>query len=285
MADGSPAPEAAAFGSWFHNLHLPDGTRTAPDHPLGDFPRNKWMQMRDFLPHDLTGCTVLDVGCNAGFYSIKLAQRGARVSALDVDPHFLRQAQWASRQFGLEHRITLYHGQVYDLARWRQRFDFVLFLGVFYHLRYPLLALDLLAQLVQGTLVFQTLSMPGDSALDTPDDLPLEQRDAFTRPGWPRMAFIEKACAGDPTNWWAPDQAAIEAMLRSAGFDITGRPGHEIYVCLPHARGRDGGRGHPRELAAATGTSPGGISRYGEPAAPAHQPGDDHAPATAPPSG
>ncbi len=60
---------------WFHNLHLPDGQETAPDHPLGDFPAFKWKQIAPHLPRDLAGWQVIDIGCNAGFYSFELARR------------------------------------------------------------------------------------------------------------------------------------------------------------------------------------------------------------------
>src|SRR3954471_18092473 len=83
----------AALGPWFHNLHLPNGIQTAPDHPLGDFPTVKWKQIEPYIPDDLTGVSVLDVGCNAGFYSFELARRGARVTAMDIDQRYLRQAE------------------------------------------------------------------------------------------------------------------------------------------------------------------------------------------------
>ena len=84
------------LGPWFHNLHLPDGSQTAPDHPLGDFPRYKWSVLAPHLPQRLEGWTVLDIGANAGFYTFELAKRGARVTAIDVDDHYLDQARWAA---------------------------------------------------------------------------------------------------------------------------------------------------------------------------------------------
>src|SRR3954454_2096347 len=129
--------EIAGLAPWFHNLHLPDGRQTAPDHPLGDFPRFKWEQLARALPDDLTGCRALDIGCNAGFYSFELARRGASVVAIDHDEHYLRQARWACEQFGLSDRIELRHMTVYGLARVEEDFDIVLFLGVLYHLRHP----------------------------------------------------------------------------------------------------------------------------------------------------
>lgn len=230
---GAAAPE---LGPWFHNLHLPDGRRTAPDHPLGDFPSFKWAQIAPHLPEDLHGARALDIGCNAGFYTFELARRGADVVSIDIDEHYLRQARWAAEEFGLSERVELHRMGVYDLAALEAGpFDVILFLGVLYHLRHPLLALDTVAALTGGTLVVQTLTKPGDDRLATPADLPIDDRGELRRPGWPSMAFIEHELAGDPTNWWAPDAACVEAMLRSCGLDIRAAPGHEIWLCEPAA--------------------------------------------------
>jgi tRNA (mo5U34)-methyltransferase len=225
------AAEVASLGPWFHNLHLPDGVQTAPDHPLGDFPAFKWAQIAPHLPDDLGGMRALDIGCNAGFYSFELARRGADVVAIDSDEHYLRQARWASKRFRLD--VDFRRASVYDLADWTERFDLVLFLGVFYHLRYPVLALDTVAERVRETLVFQTLTAPPDDVMDTPVDVPFEDRERLSERGWPRMAFVERSFAGDATNWWVPNAAAVEAMLRTAGLDIVERPGHELWICSP----------------------------------------------------
>jgi tRNA (mo5U34)-methyltransferase len=247
--------EIAALGPWFHNLHLPDGSETAPHHALGDFPAFKWAEIAPYLPAQLTGWRALDIGCNAGFYTFELARRGAQVTGIDVEPLFLRQANWAAREFALSNRVEFRHMQVYDLAATSEQWDLVLFMGVFYHLRYPLLGLDIVAERVRHTMVFQTLTMPGEEVSgDTSVDRDLSDRESFATPGWPKMAFIEHEFSGDITNWWAPNHAGVEAMLRSSGLRVTGRPGHEIYLCEPNpdqlawTRGR--GRG---ELLSATG--------------------------------
>jgi tRNA (mo5U34)-methyltransferase len=247
--------EIAELGPWFHNLHLPDGTQTAPAHALGDFPAFKWYDIGPHLPADLTGWTALDIGCNAGFYTFELAARGARVTGIDVEPLFLRQAEWAAGEFGVRDRVTFEQRQVYDLAHIEQQYDLVLFMGVFYHLRYPLLGLDIVAEKVRRLMLFQTLTMPGSAVFDeTSVDRDIDDRDAFSHPGWPKMAFIEHQFSGDPTNWWAPNHAACEAMLRSSGLRVVSRPGHEMYVCEPCESSevwpRTRGRG---ELLSATG--------------------------------
>lgn len=233
MREGVTHEELERLGPWFHNLHLPDGTQTCPDHFLGDFPRFKWEQLSPHLPDRLDGWTALDIGCNAGFYSFELARRGARVTAIDREELYLRQARWAAERFGLAHRIEFRKQQVYDLARAEQGFDLVLFMGVFYHLRYPLLALDAVGRLVRKTMVFQTLTMPGMEVADGTGGLTLEERPKMLKRGWPKMAFIEHELQHDETNWWAPNHACVEAMLRSTGMRVVARPMHETYLCIP----------------------------------------------------
>jgi tRNA (mo5U34)-methyltransferase len=218
---------------WFQNLHLPDGLQTAPEHSLGDYPLFKWKAIAPYLPEQLNGWSVLDIGCNAGFYCFELARRGADVVGVDHDPHYLAQAKWAARQFGLEDRIEFKEMQVYDLIRFGDTFDLVLFMGVFYHLRYPLLALDTVARLVGKLLVFQTLTMPGDEVHSATAGLDINHRSALLEPGWPKMAFFEHEFAGDRTNWWAPNHACVEAILRSSGLRVLDRPTHEVYLCQP----------------------------------------------------
>jgi tRNA (mo5U34)-methyltransferase len=225
--------EIAALGHWFHNLHLPDGTQTAPDHPLGDFPAYKWKLLSGHLPQDLTGWKVLDIGCNAGFYSVKLAKRGAKVMGIDSDSRYLAQAKWAVRHFSLEDRITFHEMQVYDLAGVDEMFDLVLFMGVFYHLRYPTLALDIVSQRVSRMMVFQTLTMPGTEVYENTEGLDFSNREIMLEAGWPKMAFIEGKFSGDPTNWWVPNHACVEAVLRASGMRVTKAIGHEIYLCAP----------------------------------------------------
>jgi tRNA (mo5U34)-methyltransferase len=244
-----------ALGPWFHNLHLPGGVQTAPGHPFGDFPAFKWAQIAPHVPQDLSGWTVLDIGCNAGFYSFQLAQRGAMVTAIDVDPHYLDQARWAAVQLQLQDRVAFRQMQIYDLIREPQRYDLVWFMGVLYHLRHPLLALDIIRRKVRRMMIMQTLTTPGDEVKHAPADLGIDERQRLHEAGWPSMAFIERRLAGDPTNWWAPNHACVEAMLRSSGFRIQARIAHETYLCEPdEADAGVPGAMIEAELRAATGT-------------------------------
>ncbi len=222
----------AGLGDWFHNLTL-DGVQTAPNHPLGDYPAVKWRRFADAIPADLSGWAVLDIGCNAGFYSQEMKRRGAdRVLGVDSDPRYLAQARFAAEVLGLD--VEFRQMSVYELPSLGERFDLVLFMGVLYHLRYPLLALDLLhAHTVGRMLVFQSMLRGSREISQTVDDYPFADETPFTDPAYPRMYFVERRYAGDPTNWWIPNRAGAEAMLRAAGFQVIDHPEEEVFVCRP----------------------------------------------------
>ena len=220
----------AALGPWFHNMEI-GGVATAPDHPLGDYPRVKWARFAHAVPADLTGRSVLDIGCNGGFYSMEMKRRGAaRVLGLDHDADYLAQARFAAEVEGLD--IEFAQGSVYDVAALGEMFDVVIFMGVLYHLRHPLLALDLIhAHVAKHLLIFQSMLRGSADIAPVAADYAFSETAHFDAPGYPKMHFIERDYAQDCTNWWAPNSACAQAMLRSAGFRITDHPEEEVFIC------------------------------------------------------
>ncbi|HVU50004.1 MAG TPA: TIGR04290 family methyltransferase [Polyangia bacterium] len=218
------------LGEWFHNIDIV-GVPTAPHHFLGDYPRTKWARVAPALPSDLRGSTVLDIGCNAGFHSIEMKRRGAdRVVGIDTDERYLAQARFAADRLGVE--LELEQMSVYEIGRLRERFDLVLFMGVLYHLRHPLLALDLIHEHVSRDLVVVQSMLRGSfEATSVAPDYPFAEQRIFDEPGYPKLHFVESLFAGDPTNWWVPNRACLEAMLRSSGFEIVSHPEAEVFVC------------------------------------------------------
>jgi tRNA (mo5U34)-methyltransferase len=218
------------LGEWFHNLDL-KGVRTAPNHFLGDYPAMNWRFISHAVPRDLTGRTVLDVGCNGGFYAMEMKRRGAaRVVGIDSDERYLNQARFAAEVNGLDIEFRLL--DVYDVGALGEQFDIVLFMGLLYHLRHPLLALDLLhAYVVKDLLVFQSMQRGSQHVASVAPDYPFEERAVFESLSFPLAYFIEHSYAHDWTNWWIPNRAGTEAMLRSAGFDLLQNPAHEFYIC------------------------------------------------------
>ncbi|MEZ5907029.1 MAG: DUF1698 domain-containing protein [Geminicoccaceae bacterium] len=236
------ADEIARLAPWFHNLHLPGGVETAPDHFLGDFPRFKWREIAPHLPADLAGARVLDIGCNAGFYSFALAARGADVLGIDVDEHYLAQARWAKAYLGAD-RVAFRRASIWEVDR-LGRFDLVLFMG--------------------SSTTFAIRPRPRPAGLDgTPPGLP--DADAWRRgvaadagadqgftsrhrledPAGPEWPSSRRPSPATSTNWWIPNHAAVAAMLRSAGFTVEAR-GRARGLYLPL---RQAGR-RPRSRAA-----------------------------------
>lgn len=224
------AGEIAALGPWFHNLRI-GGVETAPNHFLGDYPAFKWQGFKHVLPEDMSGMSVLDIGCNAGFYSLEMKRRGAtRVLGLDADPHYLRQARFAAEQEDLD--IEFRQMSVYDVAALGERFDLVIFMGVLYHLRHPLLALDLIYEhVLGGEMLFQCLQRGDERPFRPEENAPFSEWAMFDRPDYPKLFFVEERYADDPTNWFIPNGAAMQAMLRSSGFEITAQPEREVFLC------------------------------------------------------
>jgi tRNA (mo5U34)-methyltransferase len=218
------------LGQWFHNLNL-KGVQTAPNHFLGDYPTAKWNTFKHAIPEDLTGKSVLDIGCNAGFYSIEMKKRGAaRVIAIDSDEKYLNQARFAASVNEMD--IEFRNMSVYEVPQLGERFDLVIFMGVLYHLRHPLLALDLLYEHVtRDLLLFQSMQRGSKNVAKVEPNYQFWETEIFDSEDFPRMHFVEHEYSNDWTNWWVPNRACVEAMLRSSGFEITDHPEEEVYLC------------------------------------------------------
>jgi tRNA (mo5U34)-methyltransferase len=222
--------EIDQLAPWFHNINL-HGIETAPDHFLGDYPRVKWERLSPVVPESLAGLSVLDIGCNGGFYSIEMKRRGAkRVLGIDSDQRYLAQAQLAARICEVD--IEFIEMSIYDIESLQERFDLVLFMGVLYHLRHPLLGLDLITKhVMKDKLVLQTLQRGHNSVADVKSDYPFDEESVFNEEGYPVLHFVEKSYSHDPTNWWIPNRACTEAMIRSAGLEVLARPANDTYFC------------------------------------------------------
>lgn len=200
------------LGPWFHNVDL-GGVQTNPARP--DYPMTRWRLLEPYVPQDLTGKTVLDLSCNSGFFSVMMKRRGAEyVLGVDV-PAAIEQARLVTKV--LDADIDLRAQNVYSFVLTNEvKFDYVLFLGLFYHLRHPLLVLDRVAETTRERMLFQTQvrgRLPVEGSLES-----LPDRSVFDHPDHPRMSFIEGIYNNDPTNWFFPNETGVLAMLRSCGF-------------------------------------------------------------------
>jgi len=152
------------------------------------------------LPKDLRGRRVLDVGTFDGGLAFACEAHGAdEVVAVDV----VRHATFAFAHTALQSRVRFETGNAYDLDPQRLgTFDLVIFAGVLYHLRYPLLALDRLRRVASADVHVETHT----------ERLPIRR---------PAAVFYERAeLNGDYSNWFGPNDRAVRAWFRSAGFTI-----------------------------------------------------------------
>jgi len=177
-----------SFKVWYQNIDL-NGIQTNPTKKDAHL---KWKLFEPYVPKNLDGKTVLDLSCNAGFFSIKMKERGAKVLGIDGDPEAIEEAKFAAEVLDLDIDYKLEN--IYDfLLKNKQKFDYVLFLGLFYHLRYPLLVLDRVANITKEKLYFQTDVRNSDQTKITiPDDIPYNEIEIFNDPNFPKLFFIEK---------------------------------------------------------------------------------------------
>jgi|SRR5579884_2810794 tRNA (mo5U34)-methyltransferase len=208
--------ELETLGWWYQSFQLPDGTWTGDGAEPAYFPHLRWECIEPFVPADLSGCTVLDLGGNSGYFSIRMKLRGAaRCVLVDAYDQFLRQADFAARQFGVEIEMVNDDAHTYCLTH-AERFDYVLLLGLLYHLKYPGIVLDRAAEMTRRRLYLA-------SAVIGPEDADVP----------PQLTFVEELYRGDPTNWWLPNFSALPAMMRSAGLRVIGRPHPHVLIAEP----------------------------------------------------
>lgn len=200
MAGGDLRSRVAEL-RWYHTIDLGEGivTEGADDTPQ--------RLARLDLPESLAGLTVLDIGAWDGFFSFECERRGAsRVVAAD---HYSWSASGWGTKAGFQlarevlgSRVEDIDIDVMDLSPERVgTFDLVLFLGVLYHLRHPLLALERVASVTGKTLMVETVvDMVG-----------------FGRPA--AAFYPARELNNDPTNWWGPNVPAVLGMLAAVGFE------------------------------------------------------------------
>lgn len=183
--------------SWFHRIDLGQGVVTP-----GRIDVAKQTLPRVNLPSNLSGKSVLDIGAWDGFFSFEAERRGAkRVLATDSHAWYSLKPSFELARRALGSRVEDLDIDVMDLAPEKVgTFDVVLFLGVLYHLRHPMLALEKVFSVTADHLILETVT-----------DL------QWTR--YPAMRFYPGSeLAGDASNWFGPNPAAVVGMLKAVGF-------------------------------------------------------------------
>jgi tRNA (mo5U34)-methyltransferase len=235
VAKGDPGARAEMaktldrLGPWYHNVEFAPGIMSNPSN--ADYPASRWRVLDQDIPTDLCGKSVLDIGCNSGFFSLEMKKRGAaRVVGVDIMPHLLAQSRFASHWFGLP--LELYECGAYDVRSLESKFDIVVFIGVLYHLKHPLYALEQISSICNEAMYFQSAVRGPLGDIEPLDDYPAAEAAVFDQPAWPKLYFIEKKFNGDESNWWFATRSCLKAMVRTSGFgDVQDTSNPEIFVC------------------------------------------------------
>jgi 2-polyprenyl-3-methyl-5-hydroxy-6-metoxy-1,4-benzoquinol methylase/glycosyltransferase involved in cell wall biosynthesis len=202
---------------WYHQIEVAPGIVTPGHHHSDD----AWAAMG--VPERLSGKRVLDVGARDGYFSFAAESCGAEVLAIDsVAPEHLTSFSTASRLLGssVEYRtMNVYNLKPEEVGT----FDVIFFLGVLYHLRDPMLALDRLWEVARPGAMIWVESHVIDGGLVDPESGNYGNLDSVA----PKLVdvpiaqfFPRGTLAGNVTNWWAPNMAALEAMVEAAGFEV-----------------------------------------------------------------
>lgn len=208
----------AEHGRWWHELELAPGVMTPGD----DSNRMKLPILDGLgLPASMDGLRALDLGCSDGYFSFEMERRGAQVVAIDFVPETYTGFATARKILGssVEYRMD----NVYNLTpETYGQFDVVLFMGVLYHLRKPLAALDSIrsvmktgGQLFVGTMMIDEYFLLPDGSVTT-----LEAVNPILKnvPLW--QAYPADSLNGDYTNCSAPNSRALAVALTEAQFEV-----------------------------------------------------------------
>ena len=162
--DTAELKQAIQQFTWYQSIHLGGGFYT-PGKRSPEYLQWKLQMMQ--LPEDLSGKSVLDIGCNEGFYAIEAKRRGAsRVIVVD-------KRESAASKFSLVKKVLNHDIEFHQLDVCQMdesilgTFDVVLFLAVFHHLKYPFVAMDKLASVTSGVAIMEVPVIDTESSLDS----------------------------------------------------------------------------------------------------------------------
>lgn len=211
-----------SFPFWYHRIYLGHGVYTMDGGPA--YHESVWERAKLAFPSDLKGASVLDVGCNAGYFSIQLKLRGAgQVVGIESWEDFYNQAELCRHIWNLD--IEYRHTDAHQIDVIQQKFDLVVFAAILYHLKNPLYVLEQIGRVCEDAILVESEILP-----EAPGNCVYVRQGPFgqiavTPCHRGMMKFIEaEELNGDVTNWWVPDTECVMGMLRTAGFKYFSAP-------------------------------------------------------------
>ncbi len=230
-----------AFPHWYHRINLGHGIYT---HNRKTIHEELWSILKNTFPENIENSTVLDIGCNAGFFSIEAKKKGAKyVLGIETSENYIQRApeknepqdQILKQNYYLEQAelcknilnldIEYKKLNANNLHELEYKFDIVFFMGVLYHLKNPFATIEAIGNICNDTVVIETeiISENGQNRVyyhkgKTGNISEIEGKKGM-------MKFIEtNELNCDNTNWWIPDTECVKGMFRIAGFKYFSEP-------------------------------------------------------------
>jgi len=219
---------------WNHTFELIPGVVTPGEWGLTN--SGKLLDTVYGVPKDLTGMRALDIGALDGVHSFELERRGASVTALDIQSPDVTGFNTAKHIIGSQ--VEYVQASVYELtSHLKDRYDIILFFGVWYHLKNPLRAFEEVANVLKKT-----------STLYAEDEALMDYVEVNGQPGTGDMRNFAKQLSaselpisvyypnkfkGNLWNWYVPNRACVSAWLETCGMKILS---HSWWYDYPHQR-------------------------------------------------
>jgi tRNA (mo5U34)-methyltransferase len=203
MADNERVTaKVVELGPWFHQIDLGQGLRTRDIAPFPgpqplNHPLDRWLILEKAIPQDLRGMRILDIGCAEGFFALELARRGADVVAVDAAPKMMARLNWLIEHFGVNN-IRTRTATIESMAGSKEHYDAVFMIALLYHLRHPLMGLDIASELTDTLYVESVVDGSNDDSY------------LYLRPPIEGVQHIPK---------WIPTEKCVIDMLAFSGFN------------------------------------------------------------------
>jgi tRNA (mo5U34)-methyltransferase len=199
--------------TWYHKIEIAPGVFTP-----GIYDPTPLLGKMNF-PADLTGKSVLDIGAYDGFFTFEAEKRGA-AKVVAVDQHPIDHMGFALAQRLLESKAEYHVASVYDLSpAVFGTFDVVLFFGVLYHLRHPILAFDKIHSVCKDSLLVESQVLD-EQFIDHGKSIRLKDINSALTDSPVMQFYPQNELNGDFSNWWSPNVECLRLMLETSGFQV-----------------------------------------------------------------
>ncbi|MCE9631740.1 MAG: class I SAM-dependent methyltransferase [Planctomycetia bacterium] len=231
--DMEAAEKLVQAARWYHSFEVLPGLWTPGVHRTES---RELLNSRFGLAEDLTGINALDIGALDGPHSFELERRGAQVTSVDIQCPDVTGYSTAVKIRGSKNEY--FQGSVYGLNEFLngRTFDVVLFFGVWYHLKHPVLAFEQIASVLSpiGVVYFEGEALKNYAALPDGSTYPDSQFVAqLAESDIPMTLYYSGPYKQDQWSWFVPNRACVNEWLETASLRMVS---HGFWDSHPHQR-------------------------------------------------